>query len=119
MSNKDALVSTAAIRDALAELRAKQDEDAGYLPDYALKRGEWVIARMEKALRDAEREYVSLSDAARLKGWDEKTLRKWGRAALDGSSLPEEWGGILARFEGGRWSFCLATVPYNPHAAAA
>jgi hypothetical protein len=114
----DRLVSTTVLRDALAELREKQTEDAPWMAPEARARGEWAIARIEKALRDAEREFVSVTDAARLTHWDAKTLYKYARAAHAGDALPEEWAGLIARFDGGRWSLCLSTVPYRPARAA-
>lgn len=117
---RDRLVSTALLRQRIQELeeevesqrRVRADDD----PFFRVTA--WMIAEMQGAIRQAEREYVSTADASRLTGWSEQTLRKYGAAVINGDPLPVEWQDLLARFDAGEWAFCVASIPVKPSRVA-
>lgn len=117
---KDRLISTAVTSERRAELRHQIDEQRKLRSDDDpfFRHADWLLSEWEQAEREAAREYVPTTDAARLTGWSEQTLRKWGAAARDGDPLPEEWQELRARCEGGQWSFCVSTIPVKSTQAA-
>jgi predicted transcriptional regulator len=115
---KDTLISDRALRERIAELREKQQEHRPWLSEQAINRAEWVIAEIEDALRDAAVEYVSTSEAARLSGWSDQTLRKHARRALANEEMEPGWELLLVRYDAGEYSFNLASIPAKGRASA-
>jgi hypothetical protein len=109
--SRDRMVSSACLREHLQEVVARAEEHAPFLPDYARKRDEWLLAEFQRVIREAETQYVSTGEAAQLTGWDQQTVRKYARLAVEGAGLPEAWSRLVALREGRDYSVMLSTVP--------
>lgn len=116
--SRDTLVSTRALLDGLRELEVLLSDGARFLPDFVAKRDERLLLEFRRLLREAEVEYVSSGAASDLTGWDASTLRKYGRAALAGDALPEEWSRLVVRRDGKEFAFVLASIPAKGARAA-
>jgi hypothetical protein len=111
---KDRLVSTRCLRDHLATLKGEADKHSPFLPEYARKRDEWLLAEFDRIVREAETQYVGTGDAEEVTGWDSQTLRKWARAAVEGTALPLQWQGLVAVRDGRDYALLLSSIPVHP-----
>jgi hypothetical protein len=111
---KDRLVSTRALRDNLAAVEAKAGEQAPFLPEYARKRDEWLLAEFRRIVREAETQYVGIPEAEEVTGWDAQTLRKYARAAVEATALPLQWQALVAVREGRDYAVMLSSIPIHP-----
>lgn len=118
--SKDALVSTKAVRegmDRVEEEIARQKRLRAEADPFFLHVG-WVLEEMRAAVREAEREYRPTSEAARLTGWSEETLRRRARALHEGKAVPGEWAQMIVRKDGADWTYLVSTVPVKRSNAA-
>jgi hypothetical protein len=117
---KETLVSTGPLRERIRRLEAEVEAQRQLRADDDpfFRWADYFLAAMTEALREAEREYVSTAEAARLTGWSEQTLRARGRDVTNGRLMPAGWEGLLARQEAHEWAFCVATIPIKGQAAA-
>lgn len=116
----DRLVSTTVLRDRREELRGEIEAQRKVRADDDpfFRIADWLLAEWEDAEREATRQYVTTSEAARLTGWSEQTLRKRAQAARNGGRLADGWEGLVVRAEGKEWSFCVSTIPVKSTEAA-
>ena len=119
MAERDRLVSTNVLRERRERLREEIAEQKRVRADGDpfFRITDWLLAEWEDAEREAAREHVPTAEAARLTGWSEQTLRKYGQAARDGEPMPEGWEGLVARKDGD-WSFVVSTIPVKRTQAA-
>lgn len=117
---KDRLVSTAITREHRDRTREELAtmERRGALDERGAKLADWLLSEWEQAEREAAREYVPTSVAAKLTGWSEQTLRRYAQASRDGAPMPEGWEDMVSRKEGSDWTFCVSTVPIKSTNAA-
>lgn len=120
MTDRERLVSTTLLTERIEELEAEVEEQRKTRADTDpfFKIADWLLAEWRKALRDAEREYVTTAEASRLTGWSDQTLRQRAREAAAGAGLPDGWEELRARKDGTDWSFCVSTIPVKGQAAA-
>lgn len=111
---KDRLVSTLCIRGLLDSLKEEAGKHAPFLPEYARKRDEWLLAEFERIVRESETQYVGTGDAEQITGWSAQTLRTYCRAAVDGAPLPPLWQGLVAVREGRDFAVLLSSIPIHP-----
>jgi hypothetical protein len=111
---KDRLVSSRCLREQLEQLQGQAKEHAPFLPEYARNRDEWLLAEFGRIIREAETEYVGTGDAEEVTGWDSQTLRRYARAAVEGTALPLQWQGLVAVRDGRDYALLLSSIPVHP-----
>lgn len=105
------LVSGAVLSARVASLKKWADENARFHAPEVRSTAEYLIESFRDAIERAGEVYLSTSNAAVMTGWDEQTLRRRGREAVQGERLPREWSALEVIKDGPGYAFRVSTIP--------
>ena len=102
------------IQEKLLEVARFTGDDSG-----AVRTGNWIVAEIEDALKEASEMWMTTHDAALATGWTEGTLKRWARKKIDGAPLAPAWKQVQVKKTTGGYAFRVSTLPIAPVRAAA